>query len=85
MSQARTSLPRTLAAHGVLIVYTIIALFPVFVIVINAFKNRRAIFSEPLALPTAETWDLVGFRTVLQQGDFLLYFQNSLIVTVVSK
>jgi raffinose/stachyose/melibiose transport system permease protein len=84
MSQARTSLPRTLAAHGVLIVYTIIALFPVFVIVINAFKNRRAIFSEPLALPTAETWDLVGFRTVLQQGDFLLYFQNSLIVTVVS-
>ena len=47
MSAARTSLPRTLAAHGVLILYTAVALFPVFVIVINAFKTRRAIFSEP--------------------------------------
>jgi raffinose/stachyose/melibiose transport system permease protein len=84
MSQARTSLTRTAAAHGVLILYTIIALFPVFVIVINAFKSRRAIFSEPLAPPTPETWDLVGFQTVLAQGDFQLYFLNSLIVTVVS-
>jgi raffinose/stachyose/melibiose transport system permease protein len=25
---------------------------------------------------------MVGYRTVMQQGDFLLYFQNSLIVTV---
>ena len=38
----------------------------------------------PLALPTRETFDLVGYQTVLKQGDFLLYFQNSLIVTVVS-
>ncbi|MBP7002860.1 carbohydrate ABC transporter permease [Amaricoccus sp.] len=84
MAQARASLARSAAAHGVLILYTAIALFPVFVIVVNAFKSRRAIFSEPLALPTPATWDLVGFRTVLQQGDFLLYFQNSLIVTVAS-
>ena len=32
----------------------------------------------------AETFDLIGYTTVLGQGDFLLYFQNSLIVTVVS-
>ena len=38
-----------------------IALFPVFVIVVNAFKSRRAIFYEPLALPRPETFDLVGF------------------------
>ena len=30
MSQARSSTPRTLAAHAVLILYTLIALFPVF-------------------------------------------------------
>ncbi len=30
------------------------------------------------------TVDLVGYRTVLAQGDFLLYFQNSLIVTLAS-
>ncbi|MDO5657438.1 MAG: carbohydrate ABC transporter permease [Paracoccus sp. (in: a-proteobacteria)] len=81
---ARTSLTRSIAAHAVLLTYTVIALFPVFVILINAFKSRRAIFAEPLALPNRETFDLVGFQTVLQQGDFLLYFQNSMIVTVVS-
>ncbi len=84
MAQARSSLPRSLAAHAALLTYTAIALFPVFVIVVNSFKSRRAIFAHPLALPTRETFDLIGFRTVLEQGDFLRYFQNSMIVTVVS-
>ena len=84
MSTARSSLPRTLAAHAILATYTLIALFPVFVVVINSFKSRREIFRDPLALPNAESFDLVGYQTVLQQGDILLYFQNSIIVTVAS-
>ncbi|MCU0815341.1 MAG: carbohydrate ABC transporter permease [Cypionkella sp.] len=84
MAKARLSPVRTIAAHAVLITYTIIALFPVFVIVVNSFKSRRAIFAEPLALPWPEHFDLVGYQTVLRQGDFFLYFQNSMIVTVVS-
>ena len=47
-----------LAAHGILILYTLIALFPVFVVVVNSFKARRAIFNAPLALPGPETFDL---------------------------
>ncbi len=54
MATARMSLGRTIAAHAVLITYTVIALFPVFVIVVNSFKSRKAIFADPLALPTAE-------------------------------
>ncbi|MDM7931583.1 carbohydrate ABC transporter permease [Tabrizicola sp.] len=81
---ARMSTGRTIAAHAVLLTYTLIALFPVFVIVINSFKTRKAIFADPLALPWPENFDLVGYQTVLKQGDFFLYFQNSLIVTVVS-
>jgi raffinose/stachyose/melibiose transport system permease protein len=84
MAQARTSTGRSIAAHAVLLTYTLIALFPVFVIVINSFKSRKAIFSEPLAVPTPETFDLIGYTTVLKQGDFFLYFQNSMIVTVAS-
>lgn len=84
MSQARSSTGRTVAAHGVLILYTIIALFPVLLVVMNSFKSRAAIFSTPLALPGPATFDLIGYTTVLKQGDFLAYFQNSLIVTVVS-
>jgi raffinose/stachyose/melibiose transport system permease protein len=84
MSTATHSLPRTIAAHAVLIAYTVIALFPVVVIVVNSFKSRNAIFRSPLSLPNSETFDLIGYTTVLNQGDFFLYFQNSFIVTVMS-
>jgi raffinose/stachyose/melibiose transport system permease protein len=84
MSKTRQSLGTTIAAHGVLIAYTVIALFPVFVILINSFKARKAIFREPLALPDAESFSMIGYQTVLKQGDFFLYFQNSMTVTVVS-
>jgi raffinose/stachyose/melibiose transport system permease protein len=84
MARARSSLGRSIAAHAVLIAYTLIALFPVFVIVINSFKSRKAIFADPLALPGPGSFDLVGYQTVMKQGDFLLYFQNSMTVTVAS-
>jgi raffinose/stachyose/melibiose transport system permease protein len=84
MSIATRSVPRSIAAHAVLLAYTAIALFPVVVIVVNSFKSRNAIFRSPLAPPTTETFDLIGYTTVLNQGDFFLYFQNSFIVTVMS-
>jgi raffinose/stachyose/melibiose transport system permease protein len=84
MASTRISTGRTIAAHAILLTYTLIALFPVFVIVINSFKSRKAIFADPLALPMPGNFDLVGYETVLKQGDFFLYFQNSLIVTVAS-
>lgn len=82
--RARSSPGRSVAAHAVLILYTAVALFPVWVILINSVKSRRAIFGAPLAIPTPGTWDLVGYATVLENGDFLGYFQNSLVVTVAS-
>ncbi|THK36310.1 carbohydrate ABC transporter permease [Ensifer sp. MPMI2T] len=84
MSKARASFGRTAGVHVALIAYTLIALFPVFLTIANSFKSRNAIFREPLALPTPETFSLIGYQTVLKQGDFLGYFQNSTIVTVVS-
>tara|TARA_R110000868_G_scaffold62718_5_gene189296 strand:- start:255 stop:1094 length:840 start_codon:yes stop_codon:yes gene_type:complete len=84
MQSARSSIGKSVAAHVILMSYTLIALFPVFVIVINSFKSRKAIFREPLALPNESSFSLVGYETVLKQGDFLLYFQNSFVVTVLS-
>lgn len=78
----RTPIARSIAAHAVLIAYTLISLFPVFVILINSFKSRKAIFGDPLALPTPATFDLIGYTTVLKQGDFFQYFLNSMTVTV---
>jgi raffinose/stachyose/melibiose transport system permease protein len=70
-----------LAAHVILLFYTALALAPVALIVINSFKGRRAIFRTPYALPTKETWDLIGYEKVFDRADFLLYFRNSFIVT----
>ncbi|EZP35957.1 carbohydrate ABC transporter permease [Janthinobacterium aestuarii] len=72
------------AVHAILAGYTIIALFPIVLILINSVKTRAAIFDNPLALPTPSTFSLVGFHKVLANSDFLLYFGNSLFVTLVS-
>ena len=84
MSKARVSPLRSGFVHLALAGYTVIALFPVLLTILNSFKDRNAIFRTPLAPPTANTFSLVGYETVLKQGDFVGYFQNSLIVTVVS-
>ncbi|EYR77785.1 MULTISPECIES: carbohydrate ABC transporter permease [unclassified Shinella] len=84
MSKARTSLTRTSLVHLALIGYAVISIFPVFLTIINSMKDRNAIFRNPMQLPTPGTFDLVGYTTVLGQGDFATYFQNSFIVTVAS-
>lgn len=75
--------PRILT-HLALSLWVLVSLFPVWLVVINSLKSRRAIFAQPLALPGPSSFDPVGYQTVLKQGDFLLYAQNSLIVTVAS-
>ncbi|WP_026782389.1 carbohydrate ABC transporter permease [Pleomorphomonas koreensis] len=84
MSKARQSTIRASLVHLALVAYTLVALFPVFLTLVNSFKSKQAIFSQPLRLPTPSTFSLVGYETVMKQGDFLTYFQNSTIVTVVS-
>jgi raffinose/stachyose/melibiose transport system permease protein len=84
MAKASHSPIRSVAAHAILILWTLVALFPVFVILINSFKSKKAIFGAPLSLPWADTFSLIGYETVAKRGDFPLYFSNSLIVTVVS-
>jgi raffinose/stachyose/melibiose transport system permease protein len=84
MSTANRSLPRTIGAHAILLTYTAIALFPVILVIMNSFKSRAGIFGAPLTPPTPKTFDLIGYTTVIGQGDFIHYFQNSLVVTVAS-
>ena len=84
MSKARMSPLRSSFVHLALAGYTVVALFPVVLTILNSFKDKNAIFRTPLVPPTAETFSMVGYATVLKQGDFVGYFQNSLIVTVVS-
>jgi len=85
MARSRTPPGSTLqlvAAHAALLLYTLIALFPIVLIVLNSFKTRNAIFRTPYAFPDADTFSLVGYETVFSRGSFPQYFANSIIVTV---
>jgi raffinose/stachyose/melibiose transport system permease protein len=81
---ATRSLGRHLTAHGILGFFTILALAPIALIVMNAFKSREAIFASPMSLPTPQTFDLIGFTSVLGEGRFGTYFSNSVFITVIA-
>jgi raffinose/stachyose/melibiose transport system permease protein len=67
-------------AHLALLVYTALATFPVILVILNSFKERRAIFANPYAFADPETFSLVGYETLSRSGNFPNYFVNSLIV-----
>ena len=69
------------ATHAVLIAYAVVALFPVFLIILNSFKDRLTIFGAPFALPWADTFTLDGYATLGSSAHFEWYFLNSLFVT----
>jgi raffinose/stachyose/melibiose transport system permease protein len=71
----------TALIHLALCTYTVICAAPVWLVVMNSFKSRAAIFGHPLLPPTASTFSLIGYQTVLTQGRFAHYFANSLMVT----
>ena len=77
-------LAQQLLAQAVLLAYTLLAIFPVVIIIMNAFKTRKAIFADPFALPNSETFTLIGFETLQKSGNFPMYFRNSIIVVVAS-
>jgi raffinose/stachyose/melibiose transport system permease protein len=70
--------------HIALIIYTMVALGPLLMIVMNSLKSRRAIFDSPFALPTPETFSLKGYETVFERAAFERYFFNSMVLTVVT-
>ncbi len=83
MSKVRSSFGAA-AVHTVLISYTILALWPILLIIINSFKSRKAIFREPMGFPSSETFSLIGFEKVLAKSNFLICFYNSIVVTVIT-
>jgi len=74
--------PGAIAAHATLIVLCLGAIVPIVVVVMNSFKTTQGIFGAPFAFPDAETFSVQGYLNVFARGNFLLNYQNSLIVTV---
>jgi len=68
--------------HTVLIAYTLLAILPILLVVMNSFKARNAIFGAPLAPPDSQTFSLIGYAKVLRSAHVGSWFANSLIVTL---
>ncbi|MBB5633258.1 raffinose/stachyose/melibiose transport system permease protein [Cryobacterium mesophilum] len=76
--------PSAFLIHGVLMVFVVIALGPIFMIVMNSLKTQQGIFGGPFDLPNAETFSFDGYFRVFQLGDFGNLYFNSATVTIVT-
>lgn len=75
---------RSFSVHLVLTAYSMLAVGPILLVVMNSFKVRSAIFGAPLAPPDGATFSLIGYAKVFRTSHILTYYSNSLIVTLVS-
>jgi len=73
---------RNIFSHVVLILWSLIVIFPLWVMVINSFKDRLSIYQNPFGLP--KKWHFSNYGEILGSSDFLGYFRNSLVVVVLS-
>ena len=66
----------------VLIVFSIIAVYPVYYMVVTAFKTRQNWLHDQFGLPNPITWQ--NFADAFSRGNIPMWFGNSVIVTVFS-
>ncbi|NLL48774.1 MAG: carbohydrate ABC transporter permease [Firmicutes bacterium] len=64
--------------------YALLAIYlsPFFFVLINSFKSRREIISNPFNFP--DVWSLSNFTNAFQRMNFTSAFVNSLVITVFS-
>jgi raffinose/stachyose/melibiose transport system permease protein len=72
--------------HAIMIVILILLFIffisPFILVLINVFKDKADIVTDPLALIGAHGFTLKNFPEAMQKMDFLNVFKNSLIITV---
>jgi len=71
-----------IVVHGLLIFFVLLALGPIFVVILNSFKTTPGIFLGPFDPPNAKTFSMDGYGRVFTRGNIVGNYINSLIVTV---
>ena len=69
-----------IGSHVVLIFWTFLVLFPLWTMIVNSLKFKFDIYTDPFGLP--KKWNFESYLSVITDGDFFLYFRNSLFVTL---
>ena len=68
--------------HILLGIWSVIALFPVWVMVVNSFKTARTIYANPFWIP--KKFNFAHYQSVLSDSGFINYFKNTAVVVVLS-
>ena len=71
-----------IGSHIILLVWSVIVVFPLWVMLINSFKDRLSIYQNPFGLP--EKWNFTNYTDVLESSDFARYFLNSFTAVIIS-
>ena len=68
---------RGVGIYALLALFSLSALFPIYMVVSNSFKLKKFIFGSPFSLPDAHTFSLIGYQTVFARSNLTLNFLNS--------
>ena len=68
--------------HIIMIVWSFIAAFPLYFLLINTFKVKKEIYTNFFGLP--KKWTLENYQALFANSDFFAYFRNSFLVVVIS-
>ena len=68
--------------HILMVIWSFVALFPMWFLIINTFKVKKEIYTNFFGLP--KKWTLENYQALMQNSDFFAYFRNSFLVVVVS-
>lgn len=67
-------------ARALMLLFTLIVLYPVFWNIISSFKTSTEFLEDPFALPASLEWD--NYARALSKSNLLLNFKNTLIVEI---
>lgn len=70
---------RSVCIHGFLILVSLTCLFPLGWMISSALKTQETVFSDMSVVPSSPQWD--NFVTAWTQGEFGIYFFNSVLYT----
>lgn len=82
MTEKNNKRIRSVLTNTLVIALCLIYLFPIYIILVNSFKNRSELYENILALPSKLSFEF--YQKAMDKMNFLKAFSNSLLVTVLS-
>jgi raffinose/stachyose/melibiose transport system permease protein len=79
LKSRRLSRSRSMGYTALAGLLSLFVLVPLFLIFVTALKDRLQIAQNPLGLPEVYLWE--NFARAWEQGNFALYFRNSIFIT----